>query len=50
MSAPYPSRGRRAVLNEDDFLFRSGGKQLIPKLSKNGQGYEAIFDLGLRLA
>jgi protocatechuate 3,4-dioxygenase beta subunit len=49
-SAPYNSRGRRAVLNEDDFLFRSGGKQLIPKLSKTRQGYEAIFDIGLRLA
>jgi protocatechuate 3,4-dioxygenase beta subunit len=50
MSAPYDSRGRRATRNNDDFLFRNGGKQLIPKLSKNGQGYEAIFDIGLRLA
>jgi protocatechuate 3,4-dioxygenase beta subunit len=49
MSAPYNSRGRRATRNNDDFLFRNGGKQLIPKLSKSAQGYEATFEIGLRL-
>jgi protocatechuate 3,4-dioxygenase beta subunit len=48
MSAPYNSRGRPATRNNDDFLFRNGGKQLIPKFSKNGQGYEAVFEIGLR--
>ncbi|MET0502032.1 MAG: intradiol ring-cleavage dioxygenase [Candidatus Binatia bacterium] len=50
MSAPYNSRGRRTTMNEGDFIFRSGGKQLMPRLAKSAQGYRAIFEIGLRIA
>jgi protocatechuate 3,4-dioxygenase beta subunit len=45
---PYSHRGRRTTLNEGDFAYRRGGKQLIPTLSKDLQGYRANFDIGLQ--
>jgi protocatechuate 3,4-dioxygenase beta subunit len=50
MSPPYSSRGRRTTMNDDDFIFRSGGKQLMPRLTKSAQGYAATFDIGIRIA
>ena len=48
-SAPYNSKGRRTTTHESDFLFRRGGKQLIPVLTKDSQGYAAKFDIGLQV-
>lgn len=46
---PYSSRGRRMMRNEDDFIFRSGGKQLMLALDKDASGYTSTFDIGLQL-
>jgi protocatechuate 3,4-dioxygenase beta subunit len=46
---PYSHRGRRTTMNEGDFAYRRGGKQLIPTLNKDPQGYRASFDIGLQL-
>jgi len=46
---PYSSRGRRMLRNEEDFIFRTGGKQLMLVLDKNGPGYTSTFDIGLQL-
>ena len=48
--APYNSKGRRTTLNHADFIFRSGGNQLIPTLSKDSQGYTAKFDIGIQMS
>jgi protocatechuate 3,4-dioxygenase beta subunit len=48
--APYNSKGRRSTLNDKDFIFREGGKQLMPVLTKDAQGYAAKFDIGLQIA
>lgn len=48
--SPYNSRGRRATTNDRDFIFRRGGKQLMLRLTKDQQGYAAMFDIGLQLA
>lgn len=45
---PYNGKGGRRTLNDADFLFRRGGKQLIPALTKEPQGYAAKFDIGLQ--
>ena len=47
---PYNSKGRRATVNEADFIFRRGGKQLLLVPTKNSQGYAAKFDIGLKLS
>lgn len=44
---PYSHRGRRPTMNEGDFAYRRGGKQLIPTLTRDPQGYRASFDIGL---
>jgi protocatechuate 3,4-dioxygenase beta subunit len=46
---PYDRHGRRTILNNDDFSYRRGGKQLIPALSKDSQRYNAKFEIGLQL-
>ena len=48
--APYNSKGRRTTANEADFIFRRGGKNLIPTLSKDSQGYTAKFDIGIQMS
>jgi protocatechuate 3,4-dioxygenase beta subunit len=48
--APYNRKGRRTTTNDADFIFRSGGKQLIPTLSKDSQGYTAKFDIGIQMS
>jgi protocatechuate 3,4-dioxygenase beta subunit len=47
--APYKSKGRRTVTNDRDGVFRRGGKQLIPELIKDEQGYFAKLAIGLRV-
>jgi len=47
---PYARRGRRAVRNAGDGLFRDGGSRLILPVVENDAGYAANFNVGLRLA
>ena len=48
--SPYNSKGRRSTTNDADFPFRRGGKQLIPSLAKDAQGYAAKFEIGLQMS
>ena len=48
--APYNSKGRRSTTNDTDFIFRRGGKQLIPTLTKDSHGYAAKFEIGLQMS
>ena len=47
---PYASKGQRTVKNSRDGIFRDGGSQLMLPLMKDGQGYEATFNIGLQMA
>lgn len=47
---PYASKGQRTQKNVDDGIFQDGGSQMLLNLTKNGQGYAATFDVGLRIA
>jgi protocatechuate 3,4-dioxygenase beta subunit len=47
--APYASKGPRTVRNADDGIFAHGGEQLILPLTEQGDGYTAMFTLGLQL-
>jgi protocatechuate 3,4-dioxygenase beta subunit len=46
---PYASRGRRWMRNEDDGIFREGGKGLLLAAVPDGDGYAASFDIGLQV-
>lgn len=46
---PYARRGRRRLRNEDDGLFRHGGRQLLAAAAPSGPGYAATFDVALSL-
>ncbi|MEH2081600.1 MAG: intradiol ring-cleavage dioxygenase [Nostoc sp.] len=47
---PYASKGQRTLRNADDRIFQGdGGEQMVLKLTKNGQGYAATFNVGLRI-
>jgi protocatechuate 3,4-dioxygenase beta subunit len=48
--APYNGKGRRRTTNDADFIFRRGGKQLIPRVTKDPHGYGAKFEIGLQLS
>ena len=48
-SAPYISHGKRDMRNADDFLFRSGGKQLMLDVQPDGPGFVATFDVGVQV-
>jgi protocatechuate 3,4-dioxygenase beta subunit len=48
--SPYISKGTRATVNDTDALFRRGGKQLMPALTTDSQGYTAKFDIGLQMS
>jgi protocatechuate 3,4-dioxygenase beta subunit len=48
--APYNSQRGRRVMNDADFLFRRGGKELLLAPTKSSQGYVAQFDIGLQSA
>jgi protocatechuate 3,4-dioxygenase beta subunit len=47
---PYSGKGQRPVKNQQDGLFRNGGRQLMLSPVEKRQGYEAIFDIGLQMA
>lgn len=46
---PYDSRGRRAMRNAADGLFRRGGAQLILPVARGGDGYRGTFDIALEV-
>ncbi|MDF5706927.1 MAG: intradiol ring-cleavage dioxygenase [Nostoc sp. S4] len=46
---PYTSKGQRTLKNADDGIFTDGGEQMLLKLAKNGQGYAATFNVGLKV-
>ena len=46
--APYNSKRGRRVMNDADYLYRRGGKELLLTPAKNAQGYTAKFDIGLQ--
>ncbi|TKB65993.1 MAG: twin-arginine translocation pathway signal protein [Nitrospira sp.] len=47
---PYTSQGRRRVRNQQDFIFRDGGDQLLCQPSPTTGGYTATFPIGLELS
>jgi len=47
--SPYAASGRR-TRNDDDPIYRGGGKALTLTLAPDGNGYSARFDIGLRVA
>jgi protocatechuate 3,4-dioxygenase beta subunit len=47
-TAPYASRGRPEMRNSDDFMFSDSGRQLLIDATADGEGYAAIFDIGLQ--
>ncbi len=46
--APYNSKRGRRVMNDADFVFRRGGKELLLTPAKNPQGYAVKFNIGLQ--
>jgi protocatechuate 3,4-dioxygenase beta subunit len=47
--APYATKGQRPLKNDRDYIFRSGGDQLMLLLTKDAQGYAGTFDIGLQI-
>jgi protocatechuate 3,4-dioxygenase beta subunit len=45
--APYAAQGPRRQRNEDDGIFRNGGRQLMLPLARDGAGYAGTFEVGL---
>ena len=45
---PYANRRRRDVRNEDDGIFKDGGRRLIIALHEDGKGYAGTFDVALK--
>lgn len=48
--SPYNVNGGRRTTNDADVLFRRGGSQLMPALTRDTHGYAARFDIGLELS
>jgi protocatechuate 3,4-dioxygenase beta subunit len=46
--APYTSKGRRNTLNENDGIFRNGGRQLMLRVAEEPAGYAGAFELALK--
>jgi protocatechuate 3,4-dioxygenase beta subunit len=45
---PYASQAGQRTRNPDDFIFRSGGSQLLLDVEEVENGYRAVFDIGLQ--
>ncbi|MHB8646856.1 MAG: intradiol ring-cleavage dioxygenase [Thermomicrobiales bacterium] len=45
--APYASKGKRDILNSRDMVYATGGDQLLLTLTKAGDGYATLFNVGL---
>lgn len=46
---PYSARGDRSTRNEDDGIFRDGGELLTLAVAESGDGYAAVFEIGLQM-
>jgi protocatechuate 3,4-dioxygenase beta subunit len=46
--APYVRQGRGKLRNDQDFLFRAGGRQLLLAPAEKGNGFVATYTIGLR--
>lgn len=47
---PYGSKSVRRVRNDDDFIFRNGGKQLLVTPTHDSRVYAVKFEIGLQLS
>ncbi len=47
--APYSQKRARDTRNTNDGIYRDGGSQLVPTLTKDGQGYAGTFAIGLQV-
>ena len=47
---PYSSKGAGYMQNEIDRFYKNGGEQLKLPLTKNQNGYQGIFDIGLQIS
>ena len=45
---PYAARGQRDTRNANDGIFRAGGELLTLNVTESGDGYAAVFDVGLQ--
>jgi len=48
--SPYKQHGHRTMRNEDDFIYRQGGKQLMAVVTRDSTGYRGDFSIGLQLS
>ena len=48
--APYTTKGQRRQRNDQDGIYRRGGKELMLRLTKDAQGYLGTFDVGLQMS
>ncbi len=47
---PYAPKGPNPVRNPDDGIYQGGGSQLLLKPTPDGEGYAAMFDIGLQMS
>jgi len=47
---PYAAKGQPTMTNKDDGIFQAGGDQMILQPTAEGDGYTAVFDIGLQIA
>ena len=47
--APYATKGRRITTNEMDGIFKSGGRQLMLRLTENATDIAGTFELALKI-
>ena len=45
---PYAARGQRDTRNANDGIFRDGGELLTLAVTESGDGYAAVFEIGLQ--
>ena len=46
---PYAAHGQRTLINDQDGIFRRGGKQLTLQLTEEARGYVGTFDIALQM-
>jgi protocatechuate 3,4-dioxygenase beta subunit len=46
---PYAAKGQRDLRNDGDGIYQDGGDQLVLNVVEEGDGYAAIFDIGLQV-
>lgn len=47
--APYSQKGRRDTTLSSDGIFRGGGASTIAPLTASGDGYDGVFEVGVRV-